>query len=439
MSIDRSDGQDTPLPKRRRIATPTSEANDKYQISDGVDPRCLGGEVEMSLSRESRRSSQATSNVSQRKDASRPTVSGRVQEYQNVEARMNSNPPKTSQMKRPFDTLQAQGPSSKHSTVRLRGDPSSISNPIDLCDDEPFDVTDLITSSRLSYQDKRKSSVSVNEDTGDHAHECQGLRDTGEQSHHFVKNVSAKPVESNPPKAQSSDAIGTLDSNTQTSEPRLNEQFKATDGKRRNAEYSSSPDELAITPETVQFHIDPGSLRCGTTSPSLSSAKLSSSTRKASSTRLALNGLAPSSVPISAFKHSAPSKSKIRNANQQAKVIGESEPPWGIRLAAVIVRGEMLRSPNLGLQFNPRTTSYEIINGGLNLATNDGSLQIQPHKLRKATFSTSGSKIRFLSSKSGNRDPRLDIELYGEKDCQELLTRLDGECSHDLHVESKDG
>ena len=439
LSIDRSDEHDIPPPKRRKIAVQTSDVNGNYQISDGVDPRCLGDEVEMSLSRESRTSSQATSNVGQRKDASQPIVSGRVQEYQNVEARMNSNPPKTSHVKRPFDTFQAQAPNSNHSTVRLRGNASSISNPIDLSDDEPVDVSDPKIASRLSDQDKRKSSVSVNEDIGDHAHPPRRLRDTGELSHYFAKSSSAAKLESNLPEAQSSDALGTMDSHTQVSESRLNEQFRATDGKRRNAEYSSSPDELAITPETVQFQIIPKSVRTGTTPPSLSTAKSLSSTRQASTTKVALNGLAPSSVPISAFKHSAPTKNKFRNASRQAKATGESEPRWGIRLAAVNVRGKMLRSPNLGLQFNPRTASYEIINGGRNLATDDGSLQIQPHKLRRATFSTSRSKIRLSSSKSANCDPVLDIELYGEKDCQELLKRLHNECSHDVHVESKDG
>lgn len=352
---------------------------------------------------------------------------------------MNSNPPKTSHVKRPFDPFQAQGPSPNHSTVRLRENASSISNPIDLCDDEPFDVTDLAVTSRLSDKHTRKSSVSRDEDSGDHTHDRQPWRDTGDQSHHFAKSASATKTENNPLKAQSSDILGTLGSHTHISEPRLNEQFRATDGKRRNAEYSSSPDELAISPEAAQFQIVPKSVRTGTTPPSLSSAKSSSSTRKASTTRAALDGLAPSSVPTSAFKHSAPSQSKSRNRNRQAQVTGESEPRWGIRLAAVTVRGGMLRSPNLGLQFNPRTASYEIINGGRNLATDDASLQIQPHKLRRAMFSTSGSKIRLSSSKSANCDPVLDIELYGEKDCQELLTRLDNECSHDMLVESRDG
>ena len=434
-SIDRSDEHDIPPPKRRKITFQTSEANDNYQGSDGVDPRCLGGEVEMSLSRESRRSSQAILNVCQSKDASWPTMSGRVQEYQNVEARMNSNPPKTNHIKHPFNTFQAQSPSPNHSTVRLRGNDSSISNPIDLCDDEPFDVTDLTITSGLSDQDIRKSSVSGDEDTGVHAIPRRRLRDTGEQSHHFAKSASTTKTENNPLKARSSDTLGTLDSHTHISEPTLNEQSRATNGKKRNAEYSSSPDELAISPETVPFQIVPKSTRTGTTPPSLGSAKSSFSTRKA----LTTNGLAPSSVPVSAFKHSAPGKSKLRNPSRQAKVTGESEPRWGIRLAAVTVRGEMLRSPNLGIQFNPRTASYEIINGGRNLTTDDGSLQIQPHKLRRAIFSTSRSKIRLSSSKSANCDPVLDIELYGEKDCQELLTRLQDECSFDVHVESKDG
>ena len=265
------------------------------------------------------------------------------------------------------------------------------------------------------------------------------MRDTGEQSHYFQKSASEIKTENNPFEPRSSDTLGTIGSHTHISEPRSNEQFRATDGKKRNAEYSSSPDELAISSETVPFQIIPKSMRTGTTPPSLGSAKSSFSTRKVSTTRVALNGLAPSSVPVSAFRHSAPSKSKLRNPNQQAKLTGESEQRWGIRLAAVTVRGEMLRSPNLGIQFNPRTASYEIVDGGRNLTTDDASLQIQPRKLRRAIFSTSGSNIRLSSSKSVNCDPVLDIELYCEKDCQELLTRLENESSFDVHVESRDG
>ena len=90
----------------------------------------------------------------------------------------------------------------------------------------------------------------------------------------------------------------------------------------------------------------------------------------------------------------------------------------------------MLRSENLGLVFDPTKKVYEVHHGTKNLVWQDFSLQIQPTKLHSALWY--GTKVRFQSARIGNNDCYLDLELWGEKECQSFLYKLQLEAGNTL-------
>lgn len=167
-------------------------------------------------------------------------------------------------------------------------------------------------------------------------------------------------------------------------------------------------------------------------SGSASPVKSSSSTRKGTPTAEELGGLEPSNFPNTQFDLSVSRKAASKDRDRHNEDQERSEQDCEFRLAAVSVRGEMLNSPNLGLLINPRTTSYEVFHGTENLALKDPSLQIHPRKVHKALWS--GAKVRFQSAKSGTSDGLLDLELWGEKACQDLLRRLQDEAGPTLDI-----
>ena len=203
-------------------------------------------------------------------------------------------------------------------------------------------------------------------------------------------------------------------------------------------EHSSSPDELAndLSPGVSRSPDTANKTSEVVSSRSPSPVKSSSLSRKATSAKGVLTGLPPSNFSISTFDHSASRRATSKNLARHDKEIEGSEQDREFRLAAVNVGGKMLKSTDLGLVFNPRTTSFEVFQGPSNLATSDASLQIHPHRVHKAFWS--GAKIRFHSARSGTSDSVLDIVLWGEKECQSLLETLQDGRAHKLRVEHKD-
>lgn len=416
------DVYEVPPAKRRKTELKSGQLHDVPTSSDGVhgiDPLTMDDDPVITLSRDSRKPSQIRSSQSQVVDFLKGTVHGCVKEYQSVEARMKSDPPKPTKVTRGVGYSQAQHTSRFGPAPKLGARSSSPSHPIDLSDDETRNVRGHQRSRKRIDQGRIEDPDSLSDGLGPKAQSQQQARDTGEQSHHFAKSTLAENM------PHTTSLSGPLDAAKRPKELRLNDHFDTTEGKRRNAESSSSSDELASNPALQINHlqIPPPPKRTGIVSRSVSPAKSSSSTRKGSANK-ELRGLAPSSVPRSTFKHSAANKPEPKASGRRNTVVRESEPEWGIQLAAVNVGGEMLRSSNLGLQYEPNTASYVVIEGSQNLATKDASLQIQPQKLQKAIWSSSGAKIRLQSSKSGNWPHILDLELSSEKDLQTLLARL---------------
>lgn len=434
---------EVPPAKRRKTESKGSKLDNSSTSSDaldGVDPYIVGEEPVILLSRDSQRPSRTRSCHGQGQLISHPGsgVNGHVKEFQKVEARMRSDPLKSNKMAR--ESGHARGERSSHSKSAMLpiAGPPTIPDLIDLCDDESHEKTHHDISLKRREQSIKNRSDPMRKETG--PGELPQLRpqSTATQSRHFAKTNSIERAKSTPHRPRLS---STTSPKIQKEERRLSDQFRAVDGKRRNTEYSSSPDELAgdPAPKLDQASLLPKVLLGGTNCRSASPTKSSSSTRKGSPIGESPGGLAPSNVPISTFSRSSVNKALPRTSNRRGRNNVESEPSWGAPLAMVNVGGSMLSSPGLGLQLNPKTESYEIIKSGRKIVNDDVTLQIQPQKLLKVTWSRSKPQVRFSSSKSNNCDHILDLELCSAKDCQDLLSRLQNECSHDLHVESKDG
>lgn len=439
------EGDISELPPRKRQKTESKFSKlDNSSVSsdalDGVDPNSVGENPVILLSRDCRRSSQTRSGHGQSQLIihSGSAVNGHVREYQKVEARMRSDllrsNPTTRENGRPWGDPSHD---SKSAVLPIAG-ASTVPNLIDLCDDETLEKTPNDIPCERREQSIKDQSGLMREEIGQGEIPQSQPQSTATRSRHFL-NTNTSERSNNIPRTP---LLSTsTHAETQKEEPRLNDQFRAMDGKRRNQEYSSSPDELAGDPdlEISQASFLPKLTSRGTNFTVASTTKSSSSTRKGSPTNESLGGLAPSSVPISTFSRSSANKAPPGTSVRKNREIVESSPSWGAPLAAVNAGGKILSSPSLGLQLNPRTDSYEVMNEGRKIVIDSIILQIQPQKLQKVAWSRSRPQVRFWSSKSVDCDPVLDIELRSAKDCQVLLSRLQNACSHNLHVESKEG
>ena len=428
LGTNEDDISEVPPAKRRKMEPKASKLDSSSVSSDaGIDPFIVGDEPVVLLARDSPKPSQTRSGHGQGHLINYPgsAVNGHVPEYQKLEAIMRSDPSRSNKIARENGHPWGERLSdSKSAGLAIAGAPT-IPDLIDLCDDENHEKTHHDISFEGTEQSIKNHSDLMHKKTTHGELPQLQPQSTATQSRHFANTISIERAKNTPHTPLPS---STTSSQIHKEEPRLNDQFRAMDGKRRNTEYSSSPDELAgdPPPKLDQASLLPKPILRGTDSRMASPTKSSSSTRKGSPTVQSPGGLAPSSVPISTF---------VRRGRDNV----ESEPSWGAALATVNVGGRMLCSSGLGLQLNPKTDSYEIIDSAEKVLKDGVTLQIQPRKLLRVTWSTSRPQVRFFSSKSVNCDPTLDLELRSAKKCQDLLSRLQNECSHSLRVESKDG
>ncbi|KAL8802031.1 MAG: hypothetical protein Q9200_006731 [Gallowayella weberi] len=129
-------------------------------------------------------------------------------------------------------------------------------------------------------------------------------------------------------------------------------------------------------------------------------------------------------------------RSKIRT--YQASYMDEKQAPWSIPLRAYNFQGARHEEDGLGLVYNDGAKSYDIHCSGSNLASRYSQLRIQPHKLHRILWERKGTKMRLTSSKTGNVDNVLDIELDAEKDVQTLNAALQKKFSISVKAEEPD-
>lgn len=397
--------EERPTKRLKMGSTPLDKISLVASI-DGLDE--LGWEegVTRSLVRDNRRTSQATSTPSQGRERPK-TYFGGSQEFRSVEDTMNSNPNKKQRGKRRGRRSPTED-TNGNDTSNLSGrNVTSAANPIDLSDDEETKKPPSVASHQPKYQG-----------TANEAHKkflalknplrSLPVQNTGRTSRHFVQIAEASDNHVSPvidlPGGQSQQKL-------EVEDDRLDDTFRATNGKARSQEFASSPDVLS------------GDTTIGITSRQVSPSKCSSSTRKGSPIKESQSGLPPSNYSNSAF-HATIKKSKSTDPSKQQRLAQEASAPWGIGLAAISVEDRMHRSTSLGLQYSPDHDAYEVIEGGKNWASQNPSFRVQPSKLLKVCWSFSGAMVRFESARSEGTDNTLDIELRSQKDMAALTSKL---------------
>ena len=185
-----------PSPKRRKLESHNSPWEGMSQSSDGVDPLHMGaeGEVVVSLARESLITGQTANGRRQVKNLSQPTLEVGVAEYQSVENRMNSDPPKANKRKTRNGKSQSRSLSGSESTAFMDPCVSTASNPIQLSDDDTADLPVLEVSSKPRNRGMRKRYTGSREGVL-HEPSSSYLRVTEEKSSHFPRLGSPVSIE----------------------------------------------------------------------------------------------------------------------------------------------------------------------------------------------------------------------------------------------------
>lgn len=185
-----------PPSKRRKLEPHGSVWEGKSQSSDGVDPLHMGseGEVVVSLARESSVTSQTANGRIQVKNLSQPTLEVGVAEYQCVENRMNSDPPKATKRKTRNGNSQSRSLSRSESVAFMDPCVSTASNPIQLSDDDTAALPGLEVPSKPKNQGMGKRFAGLGKGVL-HQPSSSHLRVTEERSSHFPRLISPVSIE----------------------------------------------------------------------------------------------------------------------------------------------------------------------------------------------------------------------------------------------------
>lgn len=204
---------------------------------------------------------------------------------------------------------------------------------------------------------------------------------------------------------------------------RLDEQFLTVNGTRRSSDInmSSDTDELQLG-TTVGRNPDAKAIS------STNRRRNNSPSKSSSSTLIALSptnknmdpNLDPSNIKRSEFTSAKPKPQS--GTLFSGPPVREKKVPWAVDVAAFSKAGQLIAKDGMGLVYDERMQAYVLkLDGG------PTSIKILPHKLLKICWENSGRKIRFMSSKTGNEDNLVDLELRKGKDVVELVNRLQGQ------------
>lgn len=299
-------------------------------------------------------------------------------------------------------------------------DPSSRSNPIEIPGDDELEDSAGMPKSQTSTAWRGTIRTDATEARRNPSKKISHqLRTDGTKSVYF-DGLKAAKFTSTSERMRSTFSPG-LPGATQNGDENMRNKFIPLNGKSRGADLSS--DELDL-PTTVGVHANLSPLP-PVKRPAQISAKSSSSTVKSSTQCDDTGGLEPSNIKAK-FPGKVSNKPATTRSHNTASRREEAEPPWSIPLRGLNLRGsgQMRKDEGLGLVYNEDSESFSVHRNGKVISTPTSSLQIQPKKIQKALWELGGSKIRIESSRSGNEDNILDIDLCNEKDVNKLLKKL---------------
>ena len=412
-------GNEGPVRKKRKTATIQQDQCSQATGSDDIDELSLQQELMPSLARESHKEHKHRIDRSQGNE--RPKHYFGAEEFRNVENTMNSNPNRKNRGRGRHRRSPAENRDDFQWPFYSRPDVSSAMNPIDISVDEqlgqPLDLSYATSESRCETdQDRIQYSAPRN------ALGSLSVRDTGTTSHHWDPTIRSSMTQRKPLAE-----IGTSQTQdeVETQEYRLNENSRAANGRQRSGDFASSPDVLN------------GVTTVGIASCQDSLSKQSPSSGRGSPKNDGVEGLPPSNIPRTMFD-TANGKRRLLGPKRHNPDAPEAVAPWGLSLAAVTAGGYTRRSQSLGLQYRPPIDSYDVIDSGHNLGSQNSNFRINPEKLRKLHWSKDDGRIRLESARTKGTEATLDIELCNAKDTKLLIEKLQ-ERHHHFKIQSEDG
>lgn len=324
----------------------------------------------------------------------------RVREYKNVENRMDSSVPKPRKRR----SRQRNGTHDASNTPRSSF-ASSQSDSVEFLEVD-HDHNPVV---KIRYQGTanlhRRGHVQVsNGNSG---------RITGKRSPHFPPFNATKSMD-----AERLPSV--IEAALPSTEPRLSDSFRDTNGKTRGGSGSVSSDELvtavsnsrALSPVKVVRAQSP--VKTSQSDPVV--PLIDDEPQDPERPR--------SNIRPSTFTKATNNGTRAGSHTLQSDCPQEDTSPWSIALGAYNLQGKIQRHDSLGLVYNVNVKSFDIHHSGINLAESRPELRIQPAKLQKVFWADGGTKMRLQSSKTGNVDNVLDIEMCSPKDVQTLIAML---------------
>ena len=371
---------------------------------------------EQSPGRSQRRKSHGPSNYSQASSTFQNMgLRKRISEFSNLENAMDSKQKHVGKRRNRRSSNNLQNDSSSTMTGLL-----DSSDPIQHSSDHEleYQVPKIMTRSVYKGTARIPPLQGINHSKAD-AYHSEERRETGERSSHFT----------NPPKSKTPhDIRGGRDSNHTKGQDRvrhpngnLRNQYISVDGKRLSQDISS--DELCAGGTAAV--VSAGTSRSPSKERRSNSPTKIPSFLKPMSNLGYTRGLAPSNIAPSVFTASQ-SKRLSKTPSHRITYSGEKLASWSIGLDAVNKAGDLIQHDGLGLDFNEDAQRFVVRAFGEDLSAGDPSLQVQVRKLLTVIWSQSSSKIRFVSSKCGNQDHVLDVQLRTVKGAYDLVMYLSG-------------
>lgn len=419
---------DRSRPKRPKHESHSSSENYPDLCEETFDPRRPYNYTvtrQKSQGRSQGKGSQGPSNYSQAPGTGRCPVNAEVKEFVSIEQTMKNGEKPLSKRRqhKSGNHLQSDYPSiaTEIPTSSLSLDSDSIQSPLQ----HKQEIVKPVP--RLRY----KGTARLQSPGTNHGRSKSKFREqpgNGGQSQHLHNNFHPQSLPNDQDLQDLSNSKGQGRLNGPS---KLHDKFFDSDGKRRGEvwstdRYSSSSDELARE------------VTVGDNARKLSSPKYSRPNSPIKSSLSNATGLERSRIPATKFTSSRDVRPTKGAPTQQTTYPGENEASWSIELSCVNIAGpagESVRGPNLALVFVDIREAYEIRKNGRNLTATNPSLQIQPKKILKVMWATDSTKIRFQSSKTGNSDSVLDIEMGSDKDVADLLKKI-GEGNNNFDVKN---
>ena len=394
-----------PSAKRRKVDSASSRSTSSGSVDEAF--KSITGDQYRAIANQPREP--RNSIEGRRRDfipRTRPSLG--VDEYYRVENMMRSGSERPKKMRDPIKNTAPEGQSFSNASSPLL-DALSRRNSMIAVDDEETEPVPV------SYPQRSPTAKNVAQPQLNDASKEQHPASSIELSPYFSKPSNRTPnLGSWKAKLDKPD----LQIKTAPQNVRLSSQFVQADGKRRGGQLpTSSPDELTFG-TTVGNQTDPKIVSPHKRARTESSSKTSSSTLKLPVLNESPVTMEPSNIRASKF--TATSSHKKNRLSQ------ETPAEWAIDLIAVNHAGigSDGRSQDLGLVYDTKSDTYKIYQQGSPLISSGVALKIIPQKLCKILWEEGGRKIHFMSSRIGNEDNVLQIEVATEKNMLDLLARV---------------